>query len=536
MSKRQIIKTKVKDMQKLTKIMITILVINLLFLSSINLFSGQAEVSEESNINISFSEGEELQIANVKPGANHTVTFPGKVTGQVFAGSDFTDFYVYLSGSSVNDWEVLVKPTVIHLKPGDEAQFSASVSVPENTSYFITDTLTIDGYAIAQPGDENLSIDAITGSIQIAQFFSLEVNCEDASKKVEKDDKASYVIEIVNKGNGRDTAAIEIENSAELLNAGLTVQLNYNSIEIDEKQKNSFNVMVITPTIIKDGKYDIDVIVYSETQEMLEGTADKHYQILSVLVGNVEDDTNGNGANGGDSNGGGSNATDSDGDGYSDEEEEESGSDPNDIKSTPEDLDGDGIPNDKDDYPLDPDRWEKEGSNSILIIAIIIIIVIFFALAYFSYSRITHKNVLDHDTRLTIFEYIRTHPGEHLGGLSVQLAINEGTLRHHLRNLENTGQIKVKRDGKYKYFYPLDYNDSLMLTPVQKEIVEIVRQNGGVTTQDVADRLGKERQTIVYHMSNLTEKGILRSQKMENKVFWHVDAEALGRTNFNGRS
>ncbi len=49
---------------------------------------------------------------------------------------------------------------------------------------------------------------------------------------------------------------------------------------------------------------------------------------------------------------------DTDHDGYSDEEEIEAGSNPENPDSTPNDLDGDGVPNEKDCDPLNPDVWE----------------------------------------------------------------------------------------------------------------------------------------------------------------------------------
>ncbi len=60
---------------------------------------------------------------------------------------------------------------------------------------------------------------------------------------------------------------------------------------------------------------------------------------------------------------------DSDGDGYFDADETAAGSNPNDPKSTPVDLDGDGVPNDQDAFPNDPNEskdsdGDKVGDNA----------------------------------------------------------------------------------------------------------------------------------------------------------------------------
>jgi hypothetical protein len=173
------------------------------------------------------------------------------------------------------------------------------------------------------------------------------------------------------------------------------------------------------------------------------------------------------GANGDETDNGKSNATDSDGDGYSNSAESTAGSDPYDSRSTPLDLDGDGVTNEKDAYPNDADKWEKEGGTDLVfIIFILVVIIISFSMGYFSYSRINRSNVLAHETRLTIIEYIRNHPGEHLGGLSKELNINQSTLRHHLRSLQDAGQIKIRKDNKYSYIYPAGTTDPLTLTPI----------------------------------------------------------------------
>jgi predicted transcriptional regulator len=40
---------------------------------------------------------------------------------------------------------------------------------------------------------------------------------------------------------------------------------------------------------------------------------------------------------------------------------------------------------------------------------------------------------------------------------------------------------------------------------------------------DIAEKMGKERQTIIYHLNNLKDKGLLTSKKIDNKITWQVD-------------
>ncbi|MDP6155191.1 MAG: winged helix-turn-helix domain-containing protein [Candidatus Thermoplasmatota archaeon] len=66
--------------------------------------------------------------------------------------------------------------------------------------------------------------------------------------------------------------------------------------------------------------------------------------------------------------------------------------------------------------------------------------------------------ILENEKRRLIFTYIGEHPGEHYRRIKRELGIASGTLRHHLRRLEEAGMIRSERVGKYRYFYPICKN------------------------------------------------------------------------------
>ncbi|RZN37673.1 MAG: winged helix-turn-helix transcriptional regulator [Methanosarcinales archaeon] len=53
------------------------------------------------------------------------------------------------------------------------------------------------------------------------------------------------------------------------------------------------------------------------------------------------------------------------------------------------------------------------------------------ALAYLGCKRIFGYNVLDHEVRLKIYDYIRENSGVHYSDIANETNINRGTLRHH---------------------------------------------------------------------------------------------------------
>lgn len=228
--------------------------------------------------------------------------------------------------------------------------------------------------------------------------------------------------------------------------------------------------------------------------------------------------------NGNTSNNSSPEENDSDGDGYNDTYENESGSDPYNPNSTPDDRDGDGVSNVIDAYPDDPSRWkEEEEDYSFYIIIFLFIIFILIIFGAISYSRIREEDMLNHETRNLIYNYVNKHPGEHPGKIGRQLDLSEGMLRYHLKRLQQTKKIKVETDGKYKYYYPIDYQNPISHTPIQKIIINILLENPGLTSLEIAKKMGKERQTIIYHMNKLTEKDMIKSKKVNKKVHWYIN-------------
>lgn len=68
------------------------------------------------------------------------------------------------------------------------------------------------------------------------------------------------------------------------------------------------------------------------------------------------------------------------------------------------------------------------------------------------------KGLLNNEKRRLILSYIGEHPGEHYRRIKRELNIASGTLRHHLRRLEEAEMIRSERVGKYRHFYPICKN------------------------------------------------------------------------------
>jgi predicted transcriptional regulator len=75
----------------------------------------------------------------------------------------------------------------------------------------------------------------------------------------------------------------------------------------------------------------------------------------------------------------------------------------------------------------------------------------------------------------------------------------------------------------------MDYQNPIPLTPTQKRIINILLKKPGVTSQEIAEEIGKERQTIIYHMNKLVEKDMIKTEKINKKVHWHINEDFIKR-------
>ncbi len=215
---------------------------------------------------------------------------------------------------------------------------------------------------------------------------------------------------------------------------------------------------------------------------------------------------------------------DSDGDGYNDTYENASGSDPYDKKSTPLDRDGDGVLNVEDAYPDDPDRWEDEINVLIVIICIGVGLIVLLA-GVNAYIRIrTKEQVLANKTRGAILNYIDEHPGTHQREIRKQFKMGGGAVSGHLRKMERVGLLRSNREGFYKCYYTDGFvTDKRNITPMQKKLIKILAKRQGATYNELGKELGITREGVLYHMKDLEDKELVRSEERENSLFWYLD-------------
>jgi hypothetical protein len=255
-------------------IIISIVLILFLF-SFIQVAPSKVEAIGEPEVTISFLEDEEEQVADVRPGEHGTVTFPGTVEADIVGGSSVQDVIVRLSGSTNLDWPVAINPDEVQINPGNVAHFSATVTVPPESSVDISDKITISGTAETIPGSgEQYQVPPIIGTIKIAQFYKFSLSANNVMQKGSLGDVVTVNLFIENHGNGADTFDVFVVNIAKLEKKGFSVSPVSTTASVKEKSSIELSFNVELPTERKNaGTHAIEIEVHSKTQELNEGTA-----------------------------------------------------------------------------------------------------------------------------------------------------------------------------------------------------------------------------------------------------------------------
>ncbi|MES2154562.1 MAG: helix-turn-helix domain-containing protein [bacterium] len=133
------------------------------------------------------------------------------------------------------------------------------------------------------------------------------------------------------------------------------------------------------------------------------------------------------------------------------------------------------------------------------------------------FSRVQAEDVLANPTRARIAQLVQREPGIHLQELVRRVGIGNGAVEHHLRTLAEAGAVVASRRHGYTCYFPRGTGRlameaaPLVKSPVAKAILAAARGQPGVTSAEVARRLGVSPPTVHYHVDRLRKAGILRA-------------------------
>ncbi len=145
------------------------------------------------------------------------------------------------------------------------------------------------------------------------------------------------------------------------------------------------------------------------------------------------------------------------------------------------------------------------------------------------YNKLHPDNIFNNFLRGQIYGYINAKPGENYNAIKKALKLNNGTLAHHARVLEKEGYVYSKRDGLYTRFYPKDMKVpepvTLKLNKIQKNMVEIIRTQPGITQHEIIPLLNKNQTFLSYNLTKLIRNNIIKLKHNGRENRYYINYE-----------
>lgn len=159
------------------------------------------------------------------------------------------------------------------------------------------------------------------------------------------------------------------------------------------------------------------------------------------------------------------------------------------------------------------------GADYTIIGAVIFLFPLLFVLAvglitFVLYSKLKRDRILSHEVRNRIYTFIKENPGSHYRGMLEALNLKMGVLTHHLHTLEREEFIRSVENGIYRKYYPAGTVIEILppLSIAQQKILQIIRENPGISQSEIATALSTRRMFVNYHVKRLREYGLITVQ------------------------
>ncbi len=149
--------------------------------------------------------------------------------------------------------------------------------------------------------------------------------------------------------------------------------------------------------------------------------------------------------------------------------------------------------------------------------------------------RLTKTRILDHESRMEIYEKIREKPGMSISQMVLLSDMNRGTLKYHLSVLEKSGKVThLTLHGDSLFF-----ENSGKFSELEKRIVRNLKSESKVkifgyllkfpmaSRMDLANVLNVSGPTVSWHMRHLCNEKIFFEIREGKEVKYNVNPDAI---------
>ena len=146
------------------------------------------------------------------------------------------------------------------------------------------------------------------------------------------------------------------------------------------------------------------------------------------------------------------------------------------------------------------------------------------------------SDILSLASRKRIYEQVEQHSGSHLREIGRKCDLPLGTALYHLDRLEAEGLITVRRDGRYKRYFPaqgLGRKEKDLLSAyrhdVPRRIAHALLATPAMTQRELCRELLVSRSTLSFHVNDLIRRGVLRRELGARENRYALDDPDLTR-------
>lgn len=139
-------------------------------------------------------------------------------------------------------------------------------------------------------------------------------------------------------------------------------------------------------------------------------------------------------------------------------------------------------------------------------------------------------DVLDLETRRSIFELVSSNPGLHMREIARKCDLKISLVEYHIRALVDSEMITSDTEDGYKRFYITEdlYKARIGLTSKQKKIMHFLRREiplrittvlldiGPCLHKDILEKIDISASTLSYHLSKMKRMGMVEKVRIEH--------------------
>lgn len=127
------------------------------------------------------------------------------------------------------------------------------------------------------------------------------------------------------------------------------------------------------------------------------------------------------------------------------------------------------------------------------------------------FSRIAQEDLLHHERRSELLEFVRHNAGERVETARRALGFSNGSMHYHLKVLVDRGLLKVYKDGPYARLYPAGPKVSPLpyVSPQRRRFIDLLCARPGLSQRDLAEALDLSERMVSYHVRALQQQGLL---------------------------